>query len=136
VNGVAHCIDLELLAGRQDLYDLRLGLGPGDAGLTVLDGAEKLTVIDTSDFEPVAAKTVAPYAAETSPWSGWRLVVLSAVGAFLVAGAAFVLWLRRRGRARSSAVVDRVGAVVPASPATNDARARRSAPGRRFSLRA
>jgi hypothetical protein len=115
VNGVAHCIDLELLAGRQDLYDLRLGLGPGDSGLAVLDGAEKLTVIDTSDFEPVAAKTVAPDAADASS-SGWRLV-LSALGAFLVAGAAFVLWWRRR-------------------PATNDARARRSAPGRRFSLRA
>jgi hypothetical protein len=119
-----------MLAGRQDLYDLRLGLGPGDAGLAVLDGAEKLTVIDTSDFEPVAAKTVAPHTAETSSGSGWRLVVLSAVGAFLVAGAACVLWLRRRGR--SSAVLDRVGAVVPASPATNDVRARRSAPGRRF----
>jgi hypothetical protein len=130
VNGVAHCIDLEMLAGRQDLYDLRLGLGPGDAGLAVLDGAEKLTVIDTSDFEPVAAKTVAPHTAETSSGSGWRLVVLSAVGAFLVAGAACVLWLRRRGR--SSAVLDRVGAVVPASPTTNDVRARRSAPGRRF----
>jgi hypothetical protein len=133
VNGEAHCIDLEMLAGRQDLYDLRLGLGPGDSGLAVLDGAENLTVVDTSDFEPVAAKTVTPEAAEASG-SGWRLAVLSAIGAFLVAGGAFVLWLRRRGR--SSAAVDRVGAVVPASPATNDARARRSAPGRRFSLRA
>jgi hypothetical protein len=134
VNGVAHCIDLELLAGRQDLYDLRLGLGPGDSGLAVLDGAEKLTVIDTTDFEPIAAKTVAPDAADTSSRSGWRLAVLSAVGALFVAGVAFVLWRRRRGP--SSDAADRVGAVVPASPATNDARARRSAPGRRFSLRA
>ena len=133
VNGEAHCIDLELLAGRQDLYDLRLGLGPGGSGLAVLDGAEKLTAIDTSAFEPVAAKTVASDAAETSSESGWRLPVLSAA-AFLVAGAALVLWRRRRGR--SSPSVDRVGVVVPASPATNDARARRSARGRRFSLRA
>jgi hypothetical protein len=123
VNGVAHCIDLELLAGRQDLYDLRLGLGPGDSGLAVLDGAEKLTVIDTSDFEPVAAKTVAPDAAETSSGKGWRFAVLSAVGAFFVAGVAFVLWRRRRGP--SSDAADRVGAVVPAPLATNDARARR-----------
>ena len=133
VNGEAHCIDLELLAGRQDLYDLRLGVGPGSSGLAVLDGAEKLIAIDTSAFEPVAAKTVASDAAETSSGSGWRLPVLSAA-AFLVAGTALVLWRRRRGR--SSASVDRVGVVVPASPATNDARARRSARGRRFSLRA
>jgi hypothetical protein len=133
VNGEAHCIDLELLAGRQDLYDLRLGVGPGGSGLAVLDGAEKLIAIDTSAFEPVAAKTVASDAAETSSGSGWRLPVLSAA-AFLVAGTALVLWRRRRGR--SSASVDRVGVVVPASPATNDARARRSARGRRFSLRA
>ena len=132
VNGEAHCIDLELLAGRQDLYDLRLGLGPGGSGLAVLDGAEKLTAIDTSAFEPVAAKTVASDAAETSSGS-WRLPVLSAA-AFLVAGAALVLWRRRRRR--SSPSVDRVGVVVPTSPATNDARARRSARGRRFSLRA
>ena len=133
VNGEAHCIDLELLAGRQDLYDLRLGLGPGGSGLAVLDGAEKLIAIDTSAFEPVAAKTVASDAAETSSGSGWRLPVLSAA-AFLVAGTALVFWRRRRGH--SSASVDRVGVVVPASPATNDARARRSARGRRFSLRA
>jgi hypothetical protein len=117
VDGEAHCIDLELLAGRQDLYDLRLGLGPSDAGLAVLDGAEKLTVIDTSDFEPLAAKTVARETAETSSGSGWRLAALSAVGAFFVAGVAFILWWRRR-------------------LATNDARGRRSAPERRFSLRA
>ena len=134
VNGEAHCIDLELLAGRQDLYGLRLGLGPGGSGLAVLDGAEKLTAIDTSDSSRSSAKTVAPDAAEMSSGSGWRLLVLSAVGAFLVAGTAFVLWRRRRGR--SSDAVDRLGAVVPASPATNDARARRSTPGRRFSLRA
>jgi hypothetical protein len=121
VNGEAHCIDLELLAGRQDLYDLRLGLGPGDSGLAVLDGAEKLTVIDTSDFEPVAAKTVTPDAVETSSGFRWPLAVLSAAGVFLLAGAALVLWRPRRGRS---------------SQATNDALARRSAPGRRFSPRA
>ena len=120
VNGEAHCIDLELLAGRQDLYDLRLGLGPGDSGLAVLDGAEKLTVIDTSDFEPVAAKTVAPDAVEKSSGPRWPLAVFSAAGVFLLAGAAFVLWRPRRGRSR----------------ATNDALARRPAPGRRFSPRA
>ena len=120
VNGEAHCIDLELLAGRQDLYDLRLGLGPGDSGLAVLHGAEKLTVIDTSDFEPVAAKTVTPDAVEKSSGFRWPLAVLSAAGVFLLAGAAFVLWRPRRGRSR----------------ATNDALARRSAPGRRFSPRA
>jgi hypothetical protein len=120
VNGEAHCIDLELLAGRRDLYDLRLGLGPGDSGLAVLDGAEQLTVIDTKDFEPVAAKTVSPDATEHSARSDWPLAVLFGAGAFLLGGAALVL-RRRRGRP---------------SLATNDALARRSAPERRFSPRA
>lgn len=120
VNGEAHCIDLELLAGRQDLYELRLALRPGDSGLAVLDGAEQLTVIDTNDFEPVAAKTIAPDAAENSARSGWPLALLFPAGACLLGGAALVL-RRRRGRP---------------SRATNDALVRRSAPGRRFSPRA
>ena len=123
IDGEAHCIDLEMLAGRQDLYDLRLDLGPGDSGLAVVGGAERLAVIDTSDFEPVGAKTIVPDSAEASSHSRWPLAVLSAVGACFVAGVAFVLWRRRRGP--SSDAADRVGAVVPAPLATNDARARR-----------
>ena len=95
VNGEAHCIDLEMLAGRQDLYGLRLGLGPGDSGLAVLDGAEKLTVIDTRDFEPVAAKTVAPDAAVTSSGSRWPLALLAGLGVVAVGAAVLA-----RGRIR------------------------------------
>jgi hypothetical protein len=95
VDGQAHCIDLELLAGRQDLYDLRLGLGPGEAALAVLDGAEKLTVIDTGDFEPLAVKTVATQAVETSSRSRWPLALLA--GLTVLAAVAAVL---ARGRIR------------------------------------
>ncbi len=101
VNGVAHCIDLELLAGRQDLYDLRLGLGPGDSGLAVLDGAEKLTVIDTSDFEPVDAKTIVLEAASAKPssQSRWPLAALAVLG--IVVLAALMVAFRRRARGRA-----------------------------------
>jgi hypothetical protein len=96
VNGEAHCIDLEMLAGRQDLYDLRLDLGPGDKGLAVVDGAQELTSIDTSNFEPVNAKVVVPAAApadESSP-ARWPLALLAVVVMLVAVGGALVL----RGR--------------------------------------
>ena len=102
VDGEAHCIDLATLSGRQDLYDLRLDLGPGEGGLSVVDGAEKLTVIDTSNFEPLAAETASPQAApaEKSSSRGWLLALL----AVPVAAAGGVLLLRgRRYTWRSSA---------------------------------
>jgi len=101
VDGEAHCIDLALLAGRQDLYDLRLDLGPGEGGLAVLDGAERLAVIDTSDFQPVAARTAVPDAVEASRQASWRLLLL---GGGVVGALGGVLFLRGRlrGRARSS----------------------------------
>jgi hypothetical protein len=98
VDGEAHCIDLALLAGRQDLYDLRLG--PGDRGLTVLDGAEKVTVIDTSDFEPVAAKTAAHDTVEASSPASWRHGLFAAAAAVVAVGG--VLYLRGRLRGRAS----------------------------------
>jgi hypothetical protein len=96
VDGEAHCIDLALLAGRQDLYDLRLDLGPGDRGLAVLDGAERLAVIDTTDFEPVAARTATPGSAEDSGGSWWPLALIAALAAILVGGGVLA-----RGRLRT-----------------------------------
>jgi hypothetical protein len=98
VNGEAHCIDLAMLAGRQDLYGLRLDLGPGDAGLTVVAGAQELTAIDTTDFEPVAAKTTAPVAAGASS-RNWPLIVALAILA-LSAAAGALYGLRRLVRDR------------------------------------
>jgi hypothetical protein len=98
VNGEAHCIDLEMLAGRRDLYNLRLELGPGDVGLAVLSGSEKLTAIDTSRFEPVVAKSAdtARTQSTTSRPFAWLLAVAAAV---LAAGVVIVLlWRRSRGR--------------------------------------
>jgi hypothetical protein len=96
VDGVAHCIDLEMLAGRQDLYNLRLDLEPGDRGLAVVDGAEELTVIDTSDFEPVNAKAAVPEAApaEKSSSTRWPLAVLAVVVMLVAVGGVLAL----RGR--------------------------------------
>ena len=101
VDGEAHCIDLAILGGRQDLYDLRLGLGAGDSGLAVFDGAEKLTVIDTNDFEPVAARAAAPEAVEATSPASWRLVLLAG-GAVVALGGVLFLRGRLRGRGRSS----------------------------------
>lgn len=96
VDGVAHCIDLEMLAGRQDLYNLRLHLGPGNKGLSVVDGADELAVIDTSDFEAVNANAVVPDAtpAESSSSTRWPLALLAVVLVLVAVGVALVL----RGR--------------------------------------
>ena len=93
VNGEAHCIDLEMLAGRQDLYDLRLGQGPRHSGLAVLDGAEKLTVIDTVSFESAKVVPDAVSTAESSS-SRWPIGLLTGVVLVVLVGG--VLALRRR----------------------------------------
>jgi len=99
IDGEAHCIDLEMLAGRQDLYDLRLDVGPGDSGLAVLSGAERLAVIDTGTFEPVGAKTAASVSHEASSRNWAAIVLLSALA--LLAAAAATYGLRRVLRVRS-----------------------------------
>jgi hypothetical protein len=93
VTGEAHCIDLAILAGRQDLYNLRLGLGAGGSGLAVFDGAEKLTVIDTLSFESAKVVPDAVSTAESSS-SRWPLALLSGVVLLVLVGG--VLGLRRR----------------------------------------
>jgi hypothetical protein len=107
VNGEAHCIDLEMLAGRQDLYDLRLGLGPGDSGLAVFDRAEKIIVIDTMRFESAKVVPEAVATAESSS-ARWPLALLAGVVLVVLVGG--VLGLRKsRYRWRSS---------VPSGPRT------------------
>jgi hypothetical protein len=98
VNGEAHCIDLEMLSGRQDLYDLRLHLGPGDAALAVVDGTRELTAIDTTNFEPVAAKAAAPVTAETSSRNWPPIVAFSILGLLGAVGALYGLRRLVRGR--------------------------------------
>ena len=106
VNGEAHCIDLEMLAGRQDLYNLRLGLGPGDSRLAVLDGAEKVTLIDTTSFEPVDA-TVAPVPVSTAESSSGRWPLALLAGVLLIVLVGGVLALRRRSYNWRSSVPSR-----------------------------
>jgi hypothetical protein len=101
VDGEAHCIDLEMLAGRQDLYGLRLDLGAGNGDLAVVDGAERLTVIDTTSLVPAAAKAIPPEAApaEGSSGSRWPLAILAAAAAAVLVGAAVLARGRFRHRA-------------------------------------
>jgi hypothetical protein len=115
IDGEAHCIDLEMLAGRQDLYDLRLDLGQGDSGLAVLSGSERVAVIDRSTFEPVRARTAASASHEAYSRNWAAIVLLSALA--VLAAAAAIFGIRR-------VVGDR------------SARGARPAPERRSSLRA
>ena len=115
IDGEAHCIDLEMLAGRQDLYDLRLDLGQGDSGLAVLSGSERVAVIDRSTFEPVRARTAASASHEAYSRNWAAIVLLSALA--VLAAAAAIFGFRR-------VVGDR------------SARGARPAPERRSSLRA
>jgi hypothetical protein len=104
VNGEAHCIDLEMLAGRQDLYNLRLGLGPGDSKLAVFDRAEKLTVIDTMSYESAAVVPDVVPTAESSS-ARWPLALLAGVVLVVLVGG--VLALRRRSYNWRSSVPSR-----------------------------
>ena len=99
VNGEAHCIDLAMLTGRQNLYDLRLELAEGDAGLAVFDGARKVVAIDTSTFEPIGGKTAASVSHEASSRNWAAIVLLSALALLAVAAATY--GLRRVLRDRS-----------------------------------
>jgi hypothetical protein len=112
----AACIDLDVLAGRDDLYDLRLDV-PVDGGtVSVLGAGGPVVIVDTTTFEvrepglPAAARTAPPEPprqpapAALSPsqqtaapgGTSWRLVSAAAGAAVLVAAAALGLTLRRR----------------------------------------
>jgi hypothetical protein len=46
----AVCVDLDALAGRDDLFELRLDVAEGGATFAVLDGTRPLAVVDTGTF--------------------------------------------------------------------------------------
>jgi hypothetical protein len=99
VDGEAHCIDLEMLAGRRDLYDLRLELGPKEVGLVVVSGAERVGAFDTSDFQPVNAKAVGTEAAsiEKSSPTRWPLALLAVAVVLVAVGGVLLLRSRSYG---------------------------------------
>jgi hypothetical protein len=92
-NGEARCIDLDMLAGRQDLYDLRLSLSLGGTRLAVLKGNQEVTAVDTRTYLPAAHS--APEKKSSAPWLPIALV---AVAGLLAAGGALYglrRWHRR-----------------------------------------
>jgi hypothetical protein len=87
----AHCVDLDELAGRQDLYSFRLRREPtGDVAVT-LRGSSFLVVEKTS-FRVVDSASAAP----ASEDSGFPWKPIGAGAAVLIALAVSVLALRRR----------------------------------------
>jgi hypothetical protein len=99
----ARCIDLESLAGRQDLNELRLDLGAGGGTLTVRDGPEAVAVINTQTFrvsEPV--ESAGPTAAPPQGVFPWTFVAAPAAGIVLALVAVGALRLRRRPSAAAS----------------------------------
>jgi hypothetical protein len=70
VGRAAVCIDLDLLAGRDDLYELRLAVSGDGATLEVRDGDAALAVVDTGSFavgEASAAPALEPPVAQAPP---------------------------------------------------------------------
>jgi hypothetical protein len=94
----AHCIDLDALAGRDDLQDLRLSSGPG--ALSVVSGNEHLLEIDLNTFNvSIPSQEATPSAAGSEGGSLW-LRTLSGLGVLLLAAAVVAILLRRLRRRR------------------------------------
>jgi DNA-binding beta-propeller fold protein YncE len=79
----AHCIDLDSLAGRGDLPDLRLRIGNGS--LAVLSATGRVAVIDTASFQVVKAGHGSS-AGKNGPWAaiGVLVALLAATGVALI----------------------------------------------------
>jgi hypothetical protein len=94
--GEARCIDLASLGGRQDIYQLRLRLGPGGR-LAVVKGARELVGVDTSTFAVGPPRRPSTRAGHSFPWIG--VAVLVGLGLAVAAAAGFLLVRRYRERA-------------------------------------
>jgi hypothetical protein len=92
VGAEAHCIDLDALAGRQDLFNLRLRLG-GDGTLAVTKHGVPLSVVDLATL-----RVTAPRATPVSSGGGtpWLPIGASLAALAVVAGAIAVVLVRRR----------------------------------------
>ena len=95
----AHCIDLPLLKGSDELWQLHFRLDPSGRKLTLVNGSTPVLAIDTTTFA-VGTPPPAPAHAPAVPGSGmpWLVIALSILGG-LAAAAAAVLVARRRGAA-------------------------------------
>jgi hypothetical protein len=97
--GTAACIDVEALAGRSDLMDVRLAVADAGKEVRIVAGAETVAVIDAkslrlSDPAPAPAPPAPLRDDGSAPWA-----LAGGLGALLLAGAAgLALVLRRRRR--------------------------------------
>jgi len=95
----AACIDVDALAGRSDLMDVRLAVAGGGSEVRIVAGAETVAVIDAETLRLSEPSPPAPAAAVleddgSAPWAlAGSLGVLVLAGA---AGLAFVLRRRKR----------------------------------------
>lgn len=104
VGVTARCIDLDELAGRGDLSDLRLDVPPGGGTLAVVAGREPVALVDTTTFEvgeagePPAQASPRPASAEPDDGGGFPWILVAApLGGFVLALAG-VLGIRTRRR--------------------------------------
>jgi hypothetical protein len=93
VNRWAHCFDLDALAGRSDLFNLRLRVHSGN--VTVVRGNEPLALLDTVKFK-VRAPQATAVAGTTRNRSPWAFIAAPAAGLLLAAAAIGFVRLRRR----------------------------------------
>jgi hypothetical protein len=101
-NSRARCVDLPLLAGRRDLWQLRLARDPAGGKLRVGTAAETVALVDTTDFRvsrPVSA-------AGRHPDRPWELFGAAALAALLAALAALLAVRRRSGAAPTEPEAD------------------------------
>jgi hypothetical protein len=88
----AVCIDMDRLAGRRDLYNLRLAVTGDGRSLTVLSRQGPVAVVDTRTFR--VGGPPPPATAESG--SAWPLAGASSAAALLAAALALALRRRRR----------------------------------------
>jgi hypothetical protein len=95
----AACIDVDALAGRSDLMDVRLAVAGGGSEVRIVAGAETVAVIDAetlrlSEPAPPAAAAAVLEDDGSAPWAVTG--GLGALAVALAAGLAFVLRRRKR----------------------------------------
>jgi hypothetical protein len=92
----AFCIDLDRLAGRKDIYRLRLALDDAERRLSVVSGARRLAVVDRKSLRvlPAAGAPVAQ-----AGGSGGDATAVGGPAAAVLVLATLVLLRRRRRRA-------------------------------------
>jgi hypothetical protein len=93
----ARCIDLEGLAGKNDLWRLRLHVNGNGSALTIRDGGATELIVETGTFR---VRTPAPAPAQGAvrhdPGVSWPLAGATVLSVLLAAGALLLATRRRR----------------------------------------